>query len=195
HGEEFLDHGNMRHGNTLYEEVVRVPFMIRVPGFHPWRIEPVVASVDLMPTLLELTGTAIDHPIEGKSLLPLMRGERESPREAVSEVRCHDNQDMKSLRSGPWKYIDHRLGPQKLDLLFSIPIDPLEEQDVSSAETAALNGMRDELSKRLTRARDLAKPYGSSQLSPSSAADAAHLKGLGYTGDEKPGAAPTSEGK
>jgi arylsulfatase A-like enzyme len=195
HGEEFLDHGNMRHGNTLYEEVVRVPFMMRIPGFHPWRVEPVVASVDLMPTLLELTGTAIDHPIEGKSLLALMRGEREAPREAVSEVRWHDNQDMKSLRSGSWKYIDHRLGAQKLDLLFSIPTDPLEEQDISSAEASALNGMRDELAQRLARARDLAKAYGSSQISPSSAADAAHLKALGYTGDEKPGHAPTSEGK
>jgi arylsulfatase A-like enzyme len=195
HGEEFLDHGNMRHGNTLYEEVVRVPFMMRIPGYHPWRVEPVVASVDLMPTLLELTGTAIDYPIEGRSLVALLRGERDAPREAVSEVRWHDDQDMKSLRKDQWKYIDHRLGVQKLDLLFSIPIDPSEEQDVSAAEMEATNGLRAELSKRLARARDLAQAYGSSQISPSSAADAAHLKGLGYTGDEKTGDAPMSRGK
>jgi arylsulfatase A-like enzyme len=195
HGEEFLDHGNMRHGNTLYEEVVRVPLMIRAPGFHPWRVEPVVSGVDVMPTLLELAGVAVDYPIEGKSLVPLARGELEPEREAISEVRWHDNQDMKSLRRGPWKYIDHRLGAQKLDLLFALPIDPLELADVSPAEARTTAEMRDELARRLKRARELASAYGSSQLSPSSAADAAHLKGLGYTGDEKAGDAPTSEGK
>ena len=195
HGEEFMDHGNMRHGSNLYEETVRVPFMIRVPGFHPARVEPVIATVDLMPTLLELTGVPIGYPIEGESLVPLLRGEVVPEREAVSEVRWHDKQDMKSLRKGSWKYIDHRLDTQKLDLLFSLPFDPGETDDLSSTGRSTTAALRQELAKRLKRARELANSYGRSVQSPSSAADEAHLRSLGYTGDTSSGGSGADAGK
>lgn len=187
HGEEFMEHGCTRHGNNLYEETVRVPLMIRVPGFHPTRVEPVIATVDLMPTLLELCGVRIDYPIEGKSLVSVLRGEPEPAREAVSEVYWHDKQDMKSLRRDGWKYIDHRFDTQKLDLLFSIPFDPAEDDDLSSTDKITTKNLRDELTRRLTRARELSNAYGRSESSPTSAADAARLKALGYAGDEKAG--------
>jgi len=187
HGEEFMDHGNTRHGFNLYEETVRVPFMIRAPGFHPTRVEPVIASVDLMPTLLELAGVTTDYPVEGRSLVPLLRGESEPEREAVSEVYWQDKQDMKSLRKGAWKYIDHKLDTQKLDLLFAIPLDPGENDDLSSTDHSTTSAMHDELARRLTRAREMSNAYGRSEMSPSSPAEAARLKALGYTGDGKAG--------
>jgi arylsulfatase A-like enzyme len=185
HGEEFFEHGCMRHGNNLYEETVRVPFMIRAPGFHPTRVEPVIATVDLMPTLLELVRVPIGHPIEGKSLVPMLRGERVPDREAVSEVYWHDKQDMKSLRRGVWKYIDHRFDTQKLDLMFLLPFDPGECEDQSLADEKLTADFHDELARRLARAREMSKPYGQSEASPLTAADAARMKALGYTGDEK----------
>jgi arylsulfatase A-like enzyme len=185
HGEEFMDHGSNRHGYDLYEETVRVPLMVRIPGYHPWRVAPVIATVDLMPTLLELASVPVHYPIEGKSLLPLARGEIEPEREAVSEVRWHDDQDMKSLRRGPWKYIDHRFKTQKLELLYVLPVDPLEQDDVSSTDPGTTAELHGELARRLKHALELSHDYGHSALSPSSAAEAERLKTLGYTGDEK----------
>jgi arylsulfatase A-like enzyme len=182
HGEEFMEHGETRHGKNLYEETVRVPLMIRAPGFHPTRVESVIASVDLMPTLLELADVKTDFPIEGQSLIPLLRGEIGPEREAVSEVYWQDKQDMKSLRKGSWKYIDHKLGVQKLDLLYSLPVDPEESDDLSSTDKSTTRAMHDELARRLGQAREKSKAYGSSDVSPSSAAEAARLKALGYTG-------------
>lgn len=74
HGEEFLDHGGVNHGRTLWEEMVRVPFLIRLPGAAPREIDTPVSLLDLAPTLVELLGLATRHPSDGRSLLPLLRG-------------------------------------------------------------------------------------------------------------------------
>jgi arylsulfatase A-like enzyme len=185
HGEEFREHGQTRHGYNLYEETIRVPLMFRAPGYSPRRVEPVIATVDLMPTLLEICSVSVSHPIEGQSLLALARGDSAPEREAVSEVRWHKGQDMKSLRRGSWKFIDHLYGKQKLDLLFALPDDPGELLDASSSFPKVTDELREELKRRLKHARELAGSYGQSTQSPSSGADQEHLNGLGYTGDEK----------
>jgi arylsulfatase A-like enzyme len=56
HGEEFWDHGGFEHGHTLYEELVRVPMMIRAPGLSAARVATPVGLMDLVPTLLPLMG-------------------------------------------------------------------------------------------------------------------------------------------
>ena len=58
HGEEFFDHGGWRHASTLYEEVLRVPFLFRLPGgaHGGGAIDGPVDQIDVAPTLLELAG-------------------------------------------------------------------------------------------------------------------------------------------
>jgi len=87
HGDEFRDHGNIGHGKTLYQEVVKVPLAMRLPqqlrarlfggeGAYPnQRITPNVSLIDLMPTLVELCGAEQPAGMEGRSLLPLLKGE------------------------------------------------------------------------------------------------------------------------
>jgi arylsulfatase A-like enzyme len=69
HGEEFKEHGLIGHDKSLYEEVVRVPLIMLVPG-HTERtdIEQVVSLVDIAPTLVDLAGGPIPEPFEGQSL-------------------------------------------------------------------------------------------------------------------------------
>src|SRR5438552_2833761 len=82
----------------------RIPLVLRAPGIAPRRVPDVVSGVDVMPTLLDLcrvpapSGSCAE--IEGKSFVDLLRGEMEAPREALSEVRWHeeDGQDMRALR-------------------------------------------------------------------------------------------------
>jgi arylsulfatase A-like enzyme len=76
HGEEFWDHGFDRHDKTLYDEVLRVPFMVHdaTGGMKPARIDDNVSLIDLLPTLAEYAGLPPEPRHQGRSLLPLMKG-------------------------------------------------------------------------------------------------------------------------
>lgn len=74
HGEEFLDHGQMGHGRSLYSELIEVPLFLWYPGVVPQgaHIRQPVQQIDLMPTLLELSGIPVPESAQGESLLPLL---------------------------------------------------------------------------------------------------------------------------
>jgi arylsulfatase A-like enzyme len=74
HGEEFQEHGTVGH-DRLYSTVTRIPLLIRLPGgAAATTVEEIVEAIDLMPTLLDLTGTPRPGGVQGRSLLPLLRG-------------------------------------------------------------------------------------------------------------------------
>jgi arylsulfatase A-like enzyme len=77
HGEEFSEHGGVYHARTVYDEVMRVPLIFWGPGAVPeGRVLSAPASlVDVLPTLLELAGLPPEVALQGKSLVPAMRGE------------------------------------------------------------------------------------------------------------------------
>lgn len=52
HGEEFLEHGRIGHGHSLHEELLRVPWILHVPGERPGVVERPVSLVDVFPTVL-----------------------------------------------------------------------------------------------------------------------------------------------
>jgi len=73
HGEEFHEHGLMGHHQTLYEEVLRVPLIMLVPGQSTARtVEPVVSLTDVAPTVLDLAGLPAPATFEGGSLRAAM---------------------------------------------------------------------------------------------------------------------------
>ncbi len=83
HGEEFQEHGGWEHGRTLYEEVLRVPLLIKPPNAAwsvPDRIESIVEMVDIAPTILEVAGVPAPERFQGRSILPQLRGEPAEPR-------------------------------------------------------------------------------------------------------------------
>ncbi|MBX3025596.1 sulfatase [bacterium] len=78
HGEEFLEHGLIGHDKTLYEEVIRVPLIIHLPGQRArYDVRRNVSLVDVAPTLLDLAGIARPAAYEGRSLAPLLRRGRD----------------------------------------------------------------------------------------------------------------------
>jgi arylsulfatase A-like enzyme len=74
HGEEFIEHGRMFHGQSVYGELAGVPLLLYRPGVIPAGIEiqETVRSIDLMPTLLDLSGLPVPERAQGRSLVPLM---------------------------------------------------------------------------------------------------------------------------
>jgi hypothetical protein len=74
HGEAFGEHGTTHHTKTLYDELLRVPLLVRGPGVRPRRIERPVGLVDLGPTVLDIFRRPIPASYLGQSLLPLLAG-------------------------------------------------------------------------------------------------------------------------
>jgi len=75
HGEEFWDHGGFEHGHTTYDELLRVPVIIRAPGVRAGRIDAPVSLLDLAPTVLDLVEVDPATALDGESLVPLANGE------------------------------------------------------------------------------------------------------------------------
>ncbi|MFO8055913.1 MAG: sulfatase [bacterium] len=88
HGEEFKEHGGLEHGKTLYQEVIHVPLIIAGPMIkNPGRsISCPVTTLDLMPTILEITGTNVPSNARGESLWPLIEHNECIPRHIHSEL-------------------------------------------------------------------------------------------------------------
>jgi Sulfatase len=78
HGEEFAEHGGRGHAVTMYDELLRVPLMVRVPGVEPQRIAVQTSTMDVGPTLLDLLGFETPGHWMGQSLVPFLRGESPS---------------------------------------------------------------------------------------------------------------------
>jgi arylsulfatase A-like enzyme len=104
HGEEFFDHGSLGHGLTLYQEMVHIPLMIRFADgeYGGSRIGTQVQLMDLGPTLLELVGAPIPERFRGRTLTPLIAGDRPATdRTAVSLTVG----GLRSIIVPPWKLI------------------------------------------------------------------------------------------
>jgi len=86
HGEEFMEHGNIDHGPTLYQEMIHVPLVIKIPGMAPKRIETRVSTLDALPTVLAWLGIQMPANLDGLSLLPLMEGQPMPDRKVLSET-------------------------------------------------------------------------------------------------------------
>lgn len=89
HGEQFWEHGASLHGHSVFEEDIRIPLILRVPGISPGiREVPAIAS-DMVPTIAELAGYTVwppyDDPHMGISLLPLLLG-KERDRYLIRDI-------------------------------------------------------------------------------------------------------------
>jgi arylsulfatase A-like enzyme len=174
HGEEFLEHGGVQHGHTLYNEVIRVPLIIRYPPRIPEGTvleRRIVQSLDMTPTLLDLADITIPAEMQGESLMPLVQ-DSESPRRefAVSESPFAD---LKAVVTGKWKYIyTSGTRPLKPSLrsaqapggrLYDLEQDPGELRDVSSEHpeiaaglhAALLDALPESERERLAAQKDL----------------------------------------
>lgn len=85
HGEMLGDHGIFFKGPYFYEELVRVPLIVSWPGVLSGgrRSDALVELVDIAPTLCEAAGVEIPPGMQGRSLWPLLRGERDDHRDSV----------------------------------------------------------------------------------------------------------------
>lgn len=142
HGEEFLDHGDITHGQSLYDELVRVPLIVGGTGLpdasRGKRTKRPIELIDIMPTILDMEGLPLPPFIQGRSFASaLMEGADDE------ELEAHGYSQMpgaETVSDGRWKLI--RSSDESAFQLFDLVADPdeLNSLTASEAETAeALN--------------------------------------------------------
>lgn len=148
HGEGFGEHGHLQHGFAPYEEVMRVPLIIRLPRRLRTRVHRVdgpVALIDLYPTLTSLAGLGPEAGLGGRDLSSSIRGEPIGARIIVSESVAGD-----AATDGRWKLIRF---PDGRFELFDLRQDPGELHPLVGACEGPCAALRDRLLEVEKRAR------------------------------------------
>ena len=200
HGEEFGDHGGIFHRRSLYQEVLRVPWMMRVPGVAPRRVGEPVSLVDLAPTVYELFDLAPPPGLLGRSLVPLLRGESLDPRQLVAELD-DSKYVFDAIRDGRWKFV---VDPRNYSYeLYDLERDPAEQRDVAKENPEICAALLMALEERLAEAELAAEAITSDAAAELTQSDLRTIDDLGYGGadaaedgsEDRPGDRPRDNGE
>ena len=192
HGEELGEHGGWFHGQSLYEELARVPLVMHFPGgeFGGRRISTPVSLIDLMPTIFDYLGRPeLCQGCRGSSLLPLLRGEAPPSGQGSSILgmrfnRVNHYRPWKEsrgdtnvlLRQDQWKGI-WNAELESLEL-YDLDRDPAELSDVSGDQQQLAQSLRQRVAPWLANCRDQAtEPGAVEQIDPQTEEQ---LRALGY---------------
>ncbi|WP_437992660.1 sulfatase-like hydrolase/transferase [Sorangium sp. So ce145] len=144
-GEGLGEHGPVGHGVELYEEAIRVPLVIALPGAAPGRYPHPVSTVDIAPTVLDVGG-AEATAVEGASLAAIATGAERAPRGPVFARTAR----RAAVIDGQLKLlvIERKRKRQDRVLLFDLGSDPRETRDLSGERRfeADLGRLREKLS-------------------------------------------------
>jgi arylsulfatase A-like enzyme len=149
HGEEFLEHGGLLHGRTQFQELVRVPLMMRGPSVpHGVRVSTLASLVDLMPTILATVGAPPVPGVDGVDLSPTWRGGAVPNERYLSCEADHKNAEPDSIRAVRHSgYTLHADRVRKTTTLFDLATDPREQHDVADAHPDVVADLRAQLDR------------------------------------------------
>jgi len=123
HGEEFLEHGMLEHGNNLYDTVLKIPLFIYIPGQGGKKISQLTQSVDIMPTLLNLVGVKQNTISSGINLF-----DYHTDRNLYAEYALGK---LKTVRNNQWKLIMSTNEVRSIAYeLYDIQTDPQEKNNL-----------------------------------------------------------------
>ncbi len=168
------DHGchfktrNSEYKRSCHESSVRIPAAIQGPGFNSGgRIDDLVSLIDFPPTLLDSAGLPIPHTMQGRSTVPLVRGEAiDWPEEAF--IQISESQVGRAVRTKRWKYgVDapgknggQDAGSDRYEeqYLYDLEVDPYELTNLigRSSHVEVADIMRTRLIRRMVEAGEAA---------------------------------------
>jgi arylsulfatase A-like enzyme len=161
HGEAFGEHGAFFHGREVWEEIVRVPLLIRVPGGVARRIDRRVSDIDLAPTVLELAGLAADSGARGQSLAPELFGVDLPERPILIDQPRNVYYDAKRafIENGVKL---HHLIESNTYRLYDLEHDPGELRDLAAEDPAGLKRIRRDYARLTSQINDV-EPVSSTE--------------------------------
>ena len=173
HGEEFMDHGGMEHNRTLYDEMLRVPLIVRAPGLRPRIVEVQTQSVDLVPTMASVTGQTLQPgEVHGSNIWPVLEGRGGADADAYAEIVGR----RFALRTRKWKLISSLQGGKEL---FDLTADPREQNNLARSNPAVASQLENTLA-RIVASSVKAGEHIQGQYAPIPPVVLERLRSLGY---------------
>jgi len=137
HGEEFMERGWIGHTTTLYQELIRVPLIMRIPGHRPSVTKRPVGLINLVPTLCKCLGFEIPEGLEGRPLI-FEPGDSGTGEAIFSET--FNSQTQRPVPKKPIAFRSVLMGSRKLiydqindsKQIFDLSADPSEKNNLSA---------------------------------------------------------------
>jgi arylsulfatase len=175
HGEEFLERGGVLHGRTQFQEVMRVPLLMRGPGLPAGRRDPAPASLlDVMPTVLGFLHIDAPASLDGEDLSRQGEPARRAGRYLFGEADHYNAEPdvTRAVRHRSFKLHFNRLTGQRE--LFDLAHDPGERLDRTASEPAMAAELKAHLERFMQIRGEAAPP---ARLTPE---EIEKLRSLGY---------------
>ena len=187
HGEGLGDHIEEEHGLFLYDEVIRVPWIVRLPAARSAgrRIKDPVQHIDLLPTLAALARLTPPQGLRGRDLSGALAGRGSPPPQGIYAEALYPRyhfgwSELLSLTDDRFRYIK---APR--EELYDLERDPQERTNVAAERVQAVTALRSALDA-LVAGRDIDSPSAVSDE------DRQRLAALGYVGTQSSAATAAS---
>jgi len=143
HGSEQREHRHLGHNVWLYDESIRVPLILYLPGFgKAKKIDSLVQSIDILPTTLDLLGIPAPHQTQGMSLVGLIDGKEDICGRQYVFSQSIDGKYMVHTRE--WKFIDNPIDTMR-DELYNLKKDPKEQDNLIRKNTDMAKNLQERL--------------------------------------------------
>lgn len=174
HGDMFHEHGGFTHGPEMYDELLRVPMVIKIPGNKMQKnVYEQVSLIDLAPTILEMSRIGKNEAFIGNSFYPVLNGERHSGSHYVFSEATHrggrrsrraslDKYRIISCRGKGWKYIYDEEGDKRE--LYNLEDDPAEKINLVHQETEKADELHTQIMEHLNFVERESKLYEKCEL-------------------------------
>ncbi len=181
HGEEFEEHGRMSHGQSLFQEVVRVPFVVHGPGIaRGARIEGRANLLDIVPTvvdLLEISPTGTSAAVSGVNIADSLRSGAPIPERSLFLHLDHIDGHTLGWISENWKLLVGTT-PFAKDL-FDLERDPTEQASLSTGTRlpSVFSDLDEDMVREYNKFQDSSMPRQVGSIDPE---QRQQLAALGY---------------
>lgn len=159
HGTALGEHGKIA-GYLLYEEQLRVPLVMKLPGVPAFRVTEPVTALDVAPTLLHLldpNAAGKAHGFHGRSLVPLVTGSTLPPRPFVAFCAFWDSY---AIYDETFRYKLHHHRGRRYEALFDLEADPAERVNLIGKRADVASSLRERLEQFLWEGRSsYGNPY------------------------------------
>lgn len=160
HGDEFWEHGSFEHGHSLYNELLHVPLIIKLPlSSSKGRIDHIVPTHSVMPTVLDLCGITYDREhLSTASLSPLWGNNPKTfdERLIVSSALLY-NEAREALIFNGLKYTNYLVTNR--EELYDLNRDPKEQFNIANVSPDLINKARDIMTKYHAQVKGLRDYY------------------------------------
>ena len=155
HGEAFEEHGLRGHPVAAYDEIVRVPMIVRLPWAAARRVPDPVSVADIAPTILDLAGEK-NSGLPGQSMVELADGTPPSGEAMPGVLISHagipgSKEQLRAWIVPPLKLVVHTKGGVKQLALFDFARDPEEKQDLAASRPEDVKRLEESMESFVSR--------------------------------------------